>query len=246
VPEPIPAMGIPEIKLTRWTTLWEHLPKPVRLAQPKPFEMLGQTHGLMLYRTKLVGRKSGLLVLRELNDYGLVFVDGKFIGSVERRLGQNSIELPPTESALPTLEVLVEAMGHINFGEFLIDRKGITDRATLNGMTLMNWEVFGFPLDEKWVASLPERNATAARPGGFFKGSFELREVADTFLDLSGYQKGYVWVNGHNLGRYWNIGPQQRLYCPAPWLRRGMNQIIALDLFQTEPQSISGKETLTD
>jgi len=246
VPGPIPAMAIREIKLTRWTTLWENLPKPVKLAQPKPFEMLGQAHGLMLYRTKLLGRKSGLLVLRDLNDYGLVFLDGKFIGALDRRLGQNSIELPATDNAMPTLEIIVEAMGHINFGEFMIDRKGITDRATLNGMTLMKWEVFRFPLDEQWVASLPPRQRAATRPGAFIKGSFELREVADTFLDLSGYQKGYVWVNGHNLGRYWNIGPQQRLYCPAPWLRRGSNEVLVLDLLQTEPKAIAGKETLTD
>ena len=246
VPEPIPAMAIPEIKLSRWTTLWENLPKPVRLAQPKPFETLGQTHGLMLYRTKLVGRKSGLLVLRELNDYGLVFLDGKFIGTLDRRLGQNSIELPTTDNAMPTLEVLVEAMGHINFGEFMIDRKGITDRATLNGMTLMNWEVFSFPLDEKWVASLPAQQRAVVRPGAFFKGRFQLSKVADTYLDMSSYQKGYVWVNGHNLGRYWNIGPQQRLYCPAPWLRRGANEVLVLDLLQLEPNPIAGKETLAD
>ena len=246
VPALIPVRAIPEIKLTRWTTLWENLPKPVTLAQPKPFEMLGQTHGLMLYRTKLIGRKSGMLVLRELNDYGLVFLDGKFIGTVDRRLGQNSIQLPRTDAPLPALEILVEAMGHINFGEFLIDRKGITDRATLNGMTLMNWEVFGFPLDERWVTSLHSSPAAADRPGGFFKGNFELDEVADTFLDLSNYQKGYVWLNGHNLGRYWNIGPQQRLYCPASWLKRGTNEIIVLDLHQSEPRPIAGKEKLTD
>ena len=232
--------------VTRWTTLWDNLPKPVKLAQPKPFEMLGQTHGLMLYRTRLVGRKSGLLVLRELNDYGLVFLDGKFIGTVDRRLGQNSIELPPTDNAMPTLEILVEAMGHINFGEFLIDRKGITDRATLNGMTLMNWEAFGFPLAERWVTSLRSSASATDRPGGFFKGNFELSEVADTFLDLSNYQKGYVWVNSHNLGRYWNIGPQKRLYCPAPWLKRGPNEILVLDLHQSEPRPIDGKETPTD
>ena len=246
VPEPLPAMSIPEIKLTRWTTLWERLTNPVQIEQPKPFEMLGQTQGLMLYRTRLIGHKAGRLVLRDLNDYGLVFLDGKFIGTVDRRLAQNSIELPRSESAVPILEILVEAMGHINFGEFIIDRKGITERATLNGMTLMNWEVFGFPLEERWVASLASGVADRSRPGGFFKGRFELDRVEDTFLDMSGYQKGYVWVNGHNLGRYWNIGPQQRLFCPAPWLRVGANDIVVLDLHQTEAKPITGKDTLMD
>jgi beta-galactosidase len=246
IPEPIPAMAIPEIKVSRWTTLWDHLPKPIHLVQPLPFESLGQTHGLMLYRTHLIGHKSGRLIFRDLNDYGLVFVDGNFVGTVDRRLGQNSIQLPPSGAPIPTLDVLVEAMGHINFGEFLIDRKGITRRATLDGMTLMNWEAFGFPLEERWVMSLPSSSAMTDRPGGFFKGDFQLDRVADTFLDMTGYQKGYVWINGHNLGRYWNTGPQQRLFCPAPWLRKGLNELMVLDLHQTEAKPITGKPSLTD
>jgi beta-galactosidase len=246
VPEPVPVMAIPEITLERWTTLWDHLPKPIKLAQPRPFEMLGQPQGLMLYRTTLVGHKSGQLYLRELNDYALVFLNGKYIGTIDRRLGQNQIRLPKSDVADPVLEILVEAMGHINFGEFLLDRKGITERAVLNGMTLMNWEVFGFPLQERWVASLPARAGTSERPGGFFKGSFNLDQVADTFLDISRYRKGYVWVNGHNLGRYWDIGPQHRLYCPAPWLRWGANEITVLDLHQIEAQPIAGRSSLTE
>ena len=249
VPEPIPAMAIPEIKPELWTTIWAHMPKGVKTAQPKPFEMLGQTRGFMLYRTKLVGHHSGRLLLRELNDYGQVFLDGKYVGAIDRRLAQNSIALPRSENPTPTLEVLVEAMGHINFGEFVLDRKGITERATLNGMTLMDWEVFGFPLEEKWITALSSAKRTGAetgRPGGFFKARFDLPRAADTFLDMSGYQKGYVWVNGHNLGRYWNIGPQQRLFCPASWLRAGANELLVLDLHQTEAKPVSGRETLTD
>lgn len=243
-PEPVPSMAIPEISLQRWTTLWDHLPRPVKLAQPKPFEALGQYQGLMLYRTSLTGHKSGHLYLRELNDYALVFLNGKFIGTIDRRLGQNHIQLPKTDAASPVLEILVEAMGHINFGEFLLDRKGITERAVLNGMTLMNWEVFGFPLAEQWVASLKAGVTAVDRPGGFYRGRFMLNQVADTYFDMTSYQKGYVWVNGHNLGRYWNIGPQQRLYCPAPWLRPGANEIIVLDLHQAEPRPIAGRPSL--
>ena len=78
--------------------------------------------------------------------------------------------------------------------------------------------------------SLPQIAAPGNRPGGVFKGVFTLDTVADTFLNMSKYQKGYVWVNGHNLGRYWNIGPQYLLYCPAPWLKKGRNEIVVLDL----------------
>ena len=114
--------------------------------QPKPFEAYGQNQGLVLYRTTLVGRKSGRLQITDLHDYALVFVDGKHVGTLDRRLGEKTLELPRTENPMPVLEILVEGMGHINFAQEMIDRKGITDRVTLSGMTLMNWEVFLLPL----------------------------------------------------------------------------------------------------
>ena len=78
------------------------------------------------------------------------------------------------------------------------------------------------------------------RPGMFFKGNVGLDSVADTYIDMSRFKKGIVWVNGHNLGRYWYVGPQQRLYCPASWLKRGTNELLVLDLQQTEAASVRG------
>lgn len=246
VPEVIPAMALPPISLERWSTLWDALPKPVTAPQPVTFEQLGQNQGLVLYRTRLIGHKGGQLILRNLHDYALVFLDGKFVGTVDRRLNQNAIHLPRSSEPVPVLEVLVEGMGHINFGEFIIDPKGITDRAVLNGMTLMNWEMFRFPLPDDWVTRLPATATKSDRPGAFFRGHFPVTTPADTYFDLSQYRKGVVWVNGHNLGRYWEIGPQTRLYCPANWLRRGDNVITILDLLATEPKPVSGHETLKD
>jgi beta-galactosidase GanA len=68
--------------------------------------------------------------------------------------------------------------------------------------------------------------------------------VADTYIDMSHYQQGVVWVNGHNLGRYWNVGPQFRLYCPAPWLKKGKNEVVVFDLHQLEAADVSGVKTL--
>jgi beta-galactosidase len=82
--------------------------------------------------------------------------------------------------------------------------------------------------------------ADSPRPGMFFRGSFQLDKPVDTFIDMTGYRKGVVWVNGHNLGRYWDIGPQKRLYCPAPWLKAGRNQVVVFDLHQTEARSLRG------
>ena len=149
-----------------------------------------------------------------------MFVDGKLIGTLDRRLGEKTIELPPTDNPMPVLDILVEGMGHINFAQEMIDRKGITDRVTLSGMTLMNWEVFLLPLADAWVTALPAgpADADAARACSSAARS-RSSDAADTFIDMTGYRKGVVWVNGHNLGRYWDIGPQKRLYCPAPWLQ---------------------------
>jgi beta-galactosidase GanA len=77
----------------------------------------------------------------------------------------------------------------------------------------------------------------------FFRGTFRLDEPADTFIDMTGYRKGVVWVNGHNLGRYWDIGPQRRLYCPAPWLKAGENEVIVFDLHKTEASPLRGAAT---
>ena len=244
VPEPIPAISVPEFSMTPFTSLWDHLGAPVESLHPRPFEMYGQNQGLVLYRTTLVGRKSGKLVITDLHDYAIVLVDGKEIGRLDRRLGEKAIDLPATTNPMPVLDILVEGMGHINFAQEIIDRKGITDRVSLSGMTLMNWQAYLLPLTGSWMAGLKSsaaREAAASgRPGRFFKGTFRLDKPADTFLDMTGYGKGVVWVNGHNLGRFWDIGPQKRLYCPATFLKPGENEVVVLDLVKSDPSPLRG------
>jgi len=244
IPDPIPAISVPEFAMRPRASLWNHLPAPIASVQPRPFEAYGQNQGLVLYRTKLVGRKFGKLVITDLHDYANVFVDGKLVGTLDRRLGEKSIDLPKTDNPMPVLEILVEGMGHINFAQEMIDRKGITDRVTLSGMTLMNWDVFLLPLTDAWVTALPAGPADPTRPGVFFRGSFTIEKPADTFIDMTGYRKGIVWVNGHNLGRYWDIGPQKRLFCPAPWLKAGTNEVTVFDLHKMDATSLRGAPTL--
>ncbi len=242
IPDPIPAVTVPPFEMKQWASVLEKLPKPIMSPQPKPFEALGQDHGFMLYRTRLIGHKSGHLDVKELHDFATVYVDGEFVGTMDRREGKMSIDLPASKSKEPVLDILVEGMGRINFASTMIDRKGITDRVTLNGMTLMDWECYPLPMDGPPVGSdIPAR---AAQPGHCFGGSFELAAPADTYLDMSQFKKGVVWVNGHNLGRYWEIGPQHRLYCPATWLKAGQNIVIVFDLLKTGNGEMRGFETL--
>lgn len=244
VPKPIPTITIPEFALTPFTSVWDHLPQPVASPQPKPFEAYGQDYGFMVYKTTLIGHKSGKLSIKDLHDYATVFLNGKYIGKLDRRLGEKTIDIPVSDVKNPVLEILVEGMGRINFAEAIIDRKGITDRVVLNGMTLMNWDVYPLPMTEKFVQELTASSANATKPGQFFKATFNLDKTGDTYIDLSGYKKGIVWVNGHNLGRYWEIGPQKNLYCPAPWLKKGANEIVVFDLHQESAAPVKGVVSL--
>jgi beta-galactosidase GanA len=240
IPEAIPAMGFSETELLPLTSIWDNLPAPVKSVQPRPFEMYGQDYGYMLYSTRLIGHKGGRLSVIDLHDYATLFLDGKYIGTLDRRLDINAIDLPRGDSRYPLLEIFVEGMGRVNFAHAMIDRKGITDRVTLNGMTLMNWEVYGYPMDEEFISGLQPAAASGEKPGIFFRGTFDLETTADTFIDVTNFTKGFVWVNGYNLGRYWEIGPQTRLYCPAPWLKTGENEIIIFDMHKTTPGSVRG------
>lgn len=240
MPAPVKAIEIPEIQFTQSASVWDNLPEAKQSPQPKPMEMFGQKAGFILYRTRLIGHKKGKLRITDLHDYATVFVDGNYVGKLDRAKAENTIELPASASENPQLDILVEGMGRINFAEYMIDRKGITDRVSLNGMTLMNWQIFSLPMDEKYLQNLKFTSGEPIKPGSFFRGEFNLTETGDTYLDVSRWEKGVVWVNGHNLGRYWNIGPQKQLYCPAPWLKKGKNEVVIFDLHQLSPKPVKG------
>src|SRR6185436_5883330 len=135
-----------------------------------------------VYKTKLIGHKSGKLKIWEPHDYALVFLNGQFVDTVYRDGGKWEVDLPKSDVKDPELEIVVEGMGHINFAQFMIDRKGITDRVTLNGMTLMNWEIYPMPMEYDFVkiAASPSRGMVDDKQGLFFKGEFDLELTGDT------------------------------------------------------------------
>ena len=141
-------------------------------------------------------------------------------------------------------------MGRVNYGHAVIDRKGILESVTLRdagapGNTLTGWEVFLLPMERAFIANLQPVCANPRKAGVFFKASMSLDSVGDTYFDMCHWTKGVVWVNGHNLGRYWNIGPQRRLYCPAPWLRQGANEVVIFDLHQIEAKPVELRRSLS-
>jgi len=239
LPAPIPTIVIPELRFTRSAPLFKNLPAPKPSIQPMPMELYGQYYGYILYRTKLPVKKSGKLIIHDLHDYAYIYLDGKLIGELDRQKGENSISIPQSDGTARTLDILVEALGRINFGPMMIDRKGITNFVEMSDMTLMHWDVFNLPMDDKQLAGLKFGNSPAAGMPGFYKAEFDLSETGDTFLDMSKWNKGAVWVNGRNLGRYWNIGPQKHLYLPGCWLKKGKNEIIVFEMKTPDDRSIT-------
>ncbi len=154
---------------------------------------------------------------------------------LERESGDEytSFAVPPEGARL---DLLVENMGRVNFGPDLLDRKGILGGVTFADQYLFGWEAFPLPLDD--LSALVFHPLPAASYPAFFRAYFEVYEPADTFLALPGWTKGVVWLNGFNLGRYWDRGPQKTLYVPAPLLKRGRNELIVFELHSAQEQSV--------
>jgi len=239
VPEKKPSIEISTIKLSKVSSLFDILPTPEFNDKPLTFEELNQAYGYVLYRTIISDGKSGILKLNELRDFGLIFLNGKRVGVLDRRLNQDSLFIN-LSIGKDTLDILVENMGRINFGSYLLEnKKGITQNVVLNGRELKGWQMFGFPF-ETIDTKLINGNTTNQSTPVLRKGMFELKNIGDTYLDMSKWGKGCVWVNGHNAGRYWEIGPQQTIYIPAEWLLKGQNEFVVLELLKSEQLDLKG------
>jgi beta-galactosidase len=239
VPAAKPSITLPAIHFTETTNLSSILPKPFHEEMPMTFEALHQPYGFVLYRTKQKGGTSGMLSIKELRDYGIVFINGKKIGVLDRRLKQDSIavDLPAGEV---TIDILVENLGRINFGPNLLkNNKGITSNVSLNGNVLKGWDMYSLPFQHVDDIKFNKTASTTEQPV-LKRAYFNVTEPGDTYLDMRNWGKGSVWVNGHNLGRYWSVGPQQTLYVPVEWLKKGKNEIIVLELLKPEQNEVSG------
>jgi beta-galactosidase len=237
VPAAKPTITIPEITFTQNASIFNALPKAVISKTPLTFEDLHQAYGYVLYRTTLNNATSGLLKIRDLRDYGLIFLNGKRVGILDRRLAQDSINIEVPKGKV-TLDLLVENMGRINFGAYLLqNKKGITESVQLSGNTLKGWQMFSLPFSNLKGITFNGSKAVENQPA-IKKGTFNISTVGDTYLDLSKWGKGVVWINGHNLGKYWNIGPQQTIYLPVEWLKKGTNEIVILELLKPEETTI--------
>jgi beta-galactosidase len=230
-PAPIEAREFAGAQFTRSAPLFEALTKPVESNNVQPMEALGQSYGYILYRTILKtgvdAAQSGELKLDALRQYAQVYLDGKLVGTLDRRLAQSALTIAVPHDKT-RLEILVENTGRVNFGhQFPMEWTGITHEVTLAGKPLTGWEIYPLPMKEPGKLRFAQKPCEGAC---FYEASFEVDKPADTFLDTRAFGKGMVWVNGTPLGRFWKIGPQGALYLPAPFLRKGRNQVVIFDL----------------
>jgi beta-galactosidase len=239
VPAAKPVISVPKISFTSVASIFDVLPTPKVNATPLTFEDLNQPYGFVLYRTTLDGGSTGQLSINELRDYAIVFVNGKQAGTLDRRLGEKDLNVTLPKGKV-TLDILVENLGRINFGPYLLqNKKGITEKVTFQNKELKGWKMYSLPFSN--VDALPvKKTALQATAPAIRKGSFQLEKIGDTYLDFSNWGKGSVWVNGHNLGRYWSIGPQQTVYVPVEWLKKGKNDIVVLELLKPEQTKLEG------
>ncbi|MFG6389199.1 MAG: beta-galactosidase, partial [Muribaculum sp.] len=189
-------------------------------------------------------------------------VDGKFIGKLDRRNGEKALTIPACKKCA-TLEILIEAMGRINFGRAIKDFKGITGNVTVTVdneghrfvCDLKNWKVYNIEDTYDTYTSIgefypietftPDENGRL--PRGVYRGTFNVKKPSDTFLNFETWGKGLVYVNGHPMGRIWEIGPQQTLYMPGCWLKKGENEILVFDIIGPKEAKSEGlREPLLD
>jgi len=250
VPAPISVIEIPRVKLTRVADVLSSAEKmtPVNSDTPLTFEQLNQGYGYVLYTRHFNQPISGKLEVTGLRDYAIVYVNGEKVGELNRNTKHYTLDIDIPFNA--TLEILVENMGRINYGaEIVHNTKGIISPVKINDMEINgDWLMYKLPMDK--CPDLNQYAKTDVYENGaaqiqslkgkpiLYEGTFPLNEVGDTFIDMSKWGKGIVFVNGNNIGRYWKVGPQQTLFIPGVWLKKGENKISIFeqinDTLQTE------------
>ena len=237
-------ISIPKMTLQNVAPIYMGVDSTAESRDVQTFEEMNMGYGSMIYNTELPEISEGSMLHIDGHDFVQVFVGGKYVGKIDRVKNERSLPLPATKKG-DVLTLLVEGMGRINFGRAIKDFKGLVGDVTLTAdvdgdeltWNLKDWcmrriaddyqtarRAMTTPHDDLALAS----NTPSAI--GYYKATFKLKKTGDTFLNMETWGKGQVYVNGHALGRFWSIGPQQTLYCPGCWLKKGENEIVVLDV----------------
>ncbi len=205
---------------------------PVKSNYPLTMEEIGQNYGYILYRTNIKNNET-LKEIRVENaaDRIQCYHNNEFIHTFFAENLCKKAEAAERSSG-GTLDLLCENIGRENFGTGLENqRKGIAGGVKINDHRQFGYEIYPLPLDEKQIAEIDFNSGYTENTPAFYRFDFKTDEPCDTFLDTNGFGKGCAFINGFNLGRFWEIGPQKRLYIPAPLLKKGKNTLV---IFETE------------
>ena len=251
VPKPLPIISIPEVTFEEMAPLFRagNTPKAIESHDALPVEQYNQGYGNILYTTTLPDIKAGAyLRISDMCDYAIVTIDGNPVGQLYRGNGyETTLLIKEDVKAGAQLEIFIEVMGRINYSKLIHDPKGITDKVEVfttdgkNELTynLKDWKVYLYPyeLDYNDLSYIP---FVKCEQPAYYRAEFNLKKTGDTYLDMRTWGKGLVWVNGHCIGRFWEVGPQQTLYMPGCWLKKGKNEIVILDITGPTQAKVEG------
>lgn len=256
IPEvPLPKKAI-ELKGINW---YEHLDILQKLKSFKSqkgllsFEEIGLDYGYMIYETTLKIESNNvnnidineadieytIFIKDSVRDYAHFYLNDVYIGKMDRTKNDEVLKFKLSDQKEYNLKILVENLGRINFGEMLLEnKKGIIGDIILNDKLVENWTSYKVGLKDlanlKTSNSYSNLNNRLLENPYLSKCKFKLNEIGDTYIDLTNYGKGTIWINNYNLGRYWNIGPQQTLYIPVEYLRIGDNELLIFEFLKND------------
>ncbi|MEG0546648.1 MAG: beta-galactosidase [Oscillospiraceae bacterium] len=241
LPERPKTQNIGTVKLTESAGLFsniENISQHFTDHIPHYMEHYNQNYGMILYHTAISGNYPDTSIsAQDVHDIAYVYVNKKFVGKYDRseplskkqkRKHERKIEgftfpVPAFDGKIE-VDILVEGMGRINFAKRIHDRKGLGE-VMIGEQLVYDFDIYTLPIEQIDKISFGTKREYPL----YLKGSFQAKSNDDCFVNMDGFTKGFVFVNGINLGRYWNVGPQRRLYLPGVWLKE-KNEIVILEL----------------
>ncbi len=217
----------------------DKLSAPVETVCPLPMEKLGQGYGFILYRAEVRGpRETQNVRIQEPRDRAYIYKNDKLLGIQYRNDREPAVSTDiPAEGA--TLSVLVENMGRVNYGAYLRDPKGVTEGIGFGWNFIYHWQTYPLPLDDLSAVDFIEQKPVFDSTPLLLRAEIDIDECCDTFVKLPGFKKGLIFINGRALSRYWEVGPQRSAYLPAPFLKKGKNELIVLELEGFDEASVT-------
>ena len=266
---PMPLISVPTFKFTEYKPLIYGCTKKTVEQAPKTFEEYDMGWGTMVYVVSLPANDKPSTLTGEFHDFAQVYLDNKYIGKIDRVKNEKSLDLPAMPNGGKLTIVVegmgrINFGRAIKDYKGIVGNVTIASQSPYGEITLKPtaWAQLAIPddyqnavkaLSGKSMADAELEEAVAKahpdadikidpwgeRKAGYYRGYFSLSKVGDTFINMEAFGKGQVYVNGHALGRFWQIGPQQTLYLPGCWLKKGKNEIIVLDV--VGPKGEAGK-----